>query len=58
MAILCENAHVVTLDQQTPVLHGQQILIDRGFGERLRRLGFFSCRLSGFFIVEVPKFDF
>jgi 5-methylthioadenosine/S-adenosylhomocysteine deaminase len=30
MAILCENAHVVTLDQQKPVLHGQQILIDQG----------------------------
>jgi hypothetical protein len=29
MAILCESAHVVTLDQQKPVLHGQQILITR-----------------------------
>jgi len=40
MAILCENADVVTLDQQTPVLHGQQILIDQGIiadiGNRVR----------------------
>ena len=30
MAILCENALVVTLDQRLPLLHGQQILIDHG----------------------------
>ena len=40
MAILCENARVVTLDAQTPVLHGQQILIDQGIiadiGNRVR----------------------
>ena len=30
MAILCENALVVTLEKQRPILEGQQILIDRG----------------------------
>ena len=30
MAILCENALVVTLDQRLPLLHWQQILIDHG----------------------------
>jgi cytosine/adenosine deaminase-related metal-dependent hydrolase len=40
MAILCENALVVTLEKQRPILEGQQILIDRGsiaeVGKRIR----------------------
>jgi 5-methylthioadenosine/S-adenosylhomocysteine deaminase len=40
MAILCENALIVTLEKQRPILEGQQILIDRGsiaeVGKRIR----------------------
>src|SRR6266568_7530241 len=40
MAILCENASVVTLDPRRPVLQDQQILIDQGIiaeiGKRVR----------------------
>src|SRR6266478_4259317 len=40
MAILCENALVVTLEKQRPILEGQQILIDGGsiaeIGKRIR----------------------
>ena len=44
MTILCENALVVTLEKQRPILEGQQILIDRGaiaeVGKRIRTDGF------------------
>ena len=40
MAILCENALVVTLEKQRPILEGQHMLIDRGsiaeVGKRIR----------------------
>jgi 5-methylthioadenosine/S-adenosylhomocysteine deaminase len=40
MTILCENALVVTLEKQRPILEGQQILINRGaiaeVGKRIR----------------------
>jgi 5-methylthioadenosine/S-adenosylhomocysteine deaminase len=40
MAIICENALIVTLDQRMPVLQDQQILIDQGIiaeiGKRVR----------------------
>jgi 5-methylthioadenosine/S-adenosylhomocysteine deaminase len=40
MAILCENALIVTLEKQRPILEGQQILIDQGsiaeVGKRIR----------------------
>src|SRR4026207_83653 len=40
MAILCENALIVALEKQRPILEGQQILIDQGSiaeaGKRIR----------------------
>lgn len=43
MAILCENASVVTLEKETPLLDRQQILIHKGviadIGERVRTAG-------------------
>ena len=44
MAILLENATVVTLDPQRPVLEGQHLLVDRGviagMGRRIKPAGF------------------
>jgi 5-methylthioadenosine/S-adenosylhomocysteine deaminase len=48
MAILCENALVVTLDKPKPTLEDQQILIDQGaiaeVGKRIKRGGFIINR--------------